>query len=87
MIKYLTVMIALLSHANIFLILKTCLLSIFWMPKLHTSSKKGRFIITAPICSLKPLSKYITSVFKLMFNKVRAVISEVLSFQLLSHFA
>ena len=44
--------------------------SIYWLPKLHNSSTKARFITAAPKCSLKPLSLSITSVFKCL-NKLR----------------
>ena len=40
--------------------------SIYWLPTLHKDSAKARFIITALVCSAKPLPKYVTSVFKLL---------------------
>ena len=47
-----------------------CLPSIYWLPKLHKKPTKARFIIAAPKCSLKPLSKAITKVFKLMYSQI-----------------
>ena len=40
---------------------------IYWMPKLHKNPTKFRFIIAAPSCSIKPLSKVLTKIFKLFF--------------------
>ena len=44
----------------------------YWLPKLHKTPIKARFIIAAPKCSTKPLSKAITAVFKLMFAQIKA---------------
>ena len=49
-----------------------CLPSIYWIPKLHKNPSKARFIIAAPKCSLKPLSKSLTSAFKLIFKQVES---------------
>ena len=38
---------------------------IYCIPKLHKNPIKFRFIIAAPKCSVKPLSKAITKIFKL----------------------
>ena len=46
--------------------------NIYWLPKLHKKPTKARFIIAAPKCSIKPLSKSITSVFKLLFNQIHS---------------
>ena len=62
-----------------------CLLSICWLPKLHVSLAKNTFINEAQKCSLKPLSKSITSVIKLMFKQTQSYISKVYSFQVLSN--
>lgn len=43
---------------------------IYWLPKLHKSPIKFRFIIAAPNCSIKPLSKAITKVFKLFYRQI-----------------
>ena len=40
------------------------------MPKLHKNPTKFRFIIAAPKCSVKPLSKAVTSVFRLFYNQI-----------------
>ena len=45
--------------------------NIYWLPKLHKNPLKFRFIIAAPKCSLKPLSKAVTSVFRLFFNQTQ----------------
>ena len=44
---------------------------IYWMPKLHKNPIKFRFIIAAPSCSIKPLSKALTKIFKLFFRQVQ----------------
>ena len=49
-----------------------CIPNIYWIPKLHKNPSKARFIIAAPKCSLKPLSKAITSVLKLMFSQLQS---------------
>ena len=43
-----------------------CLPHIYWLPKMHKKSTKFRFIIAAPKCSIKPLTKALTAIFKLM---------------------
>ena len=43
---------------------------IYWTPKLHKNPLKFRFIIAAPNCSIKPLSKAITKIFKLFYRQV-----------------
>ena len=47
-----------------------CLPHIYWLPKLHKKPLKFRFIIAAPKCSVKPLSKAITSVFQQFYKQV-----------------
>ena len=42
----------------------------YWIPKLHKNSINFRFIIASPVCSIKRLSKYITSTLKLFYEKV-----------------
>ena len=44
--------------------------NIYWLPKLHKNPLKFRFIIAAPKCSIKPLSKAVTSVFRLFYNQI-----------------
>ena len=43
---------------------------IYWIPKMHKNPTSFRFIIASPRCSLKPLSKDLTSIFKLFYRKV-----------------
>ena len=47
-----------------------CLPSIYWLPKMHKNPIKSRFIIAAPICSIKPLSKSVTSIFKMFHQQI-----------------
>ena len=42
----------------------------YWMPKMHKSPIGARFIIASKKCALKPLSKNITSAFKLLYKSV-----------------
>ena len=42
----------------------------YWIPKMHKNPISFRFIITSPVCSIKPLAKDITSIFKLFYEKV-----------------
>lgn len=43
---------------------------IYWLPKLHKTPIKERFIIASQKCTLKKLSKDITSIFKLAYEQV-----------------
>ena len=43
---------------------------IYWTPKLHKNPLKFRFIIAAPNCSIKPLSKAVTKIFRLFYRQV-----------------
>ena len=43
---------------------------IYWLPKLHKTPIKARFIIASRKCSLKKLSKDVTSIFKLAYDQV-----------------
>ena len=45
--------------------------SICWIPKLYRNPAKAKFIIASPIPSLKPLTKLITQVFKVMNQTVQ----------------
>lgn len=47
-----------------------CLPSINWIPKVHKNPCKTRLILAAPKYSLKPLSKPITSAFKLIYKQI-----------------
>ena len=42
----------------------------YWIPKMHKNPISFRVIITSPVCSIKPLAKDITSIFKLFYEKV-----------------
>ena len=42
----------------------------YWTPKMHKSPSGHRFIIASKNCSTKPLSKAVSSAFKLIFNQV-----------------
>ena len=59
---------------------------IYWLPKLHKNPIKFRFIIAAPKCSVKPLSKAVTKILKLFhqqieeYNKKCCYFSSVKSF-------
>ena len=46
------------------------LLVMYWIPKMHKNPISFRFIIASPVCSVKPLSKDITSMDKLFYGKV-----------------
>ena len=48
---------------------------IYWMPKLHKDPIKFRFIIAAPSCSVKPLSKVLTKILKLFFRQIESYLS------------
>ena len=43
---------------------------IYWLPKLHKTPTKARFIIASKKCSLKKLSKDLTSIFKLTYDQI-----------------
>ena len=43
----------------------------YWLPKMHYSPPRARFIIASSSCSTKPLSKVTSSIFKHIFNQVQ----------------
>ena len=43
----------------------------YWLPKLHKNPPKPRFIIAAPNCTVKKLSKALTCVLKLFFYQIK----------------
>ena len=43
---------------------------IYWIPKLHKNPTKFRFIIAAPKCSIKILSKAITKIFRTFYHQI-----------------
>ena len=49
-----------------------CLPNMYWLPKIHKSPIKARFIIASPKSSVKPLSKAITSVFQLFYKQIES---------------
>ena len=51
----------------------------YQLSKLYKSPDKASFIITSLTCSVKPLSKYLTSVSKLIFNHVKFYTKQSLS--------
>lgn len=48
-----------------------CLPHIYWLPKMHKTPCKFRFIIAAPKCSIKPLNKVVTAILKLFFCQIQ----------------
>ena len=44
----------------------------YWMPKMHKSPIKDRFIIASPKSSVKPIARAITSIFRLFFRQIQA---------------
>ena len=44
---------------------------IYWMPKMHYTPCRKRFIIASSHCSTKPLSKIISKIFKHIFNQIQ----------------
>ena len=47
---------------------------------MHKVPSKARFIVAAPKCSIKPLSKAITSAFKLIFDQIQSYNNKCLKF-------
>ena len=43
----------------------------YWLPKMHYSPPRARFIVASSSCSSKPLSKLASSIYKHIFNQVR----------------
>ena len=50
----------------------SCLPTIYWLPKMHKNPTKSRFIIAAPKCSIKPLSKAVTQIFRLFYKQIES---------------
>ena len=44
----------------------------YWLPKMHYSPPRCRFIVASSCCSTKPLSKVTSSIYKHIFNQVRS---------------
>ena len=45
--------------------------NMYWMPKMHKNPIKARFIIASAKSSIKPLTRTITSVFRLFFRQIQ----------------
>ena len=45
---------------------------IYWMPKMHYTPCRKRFIIASAHCSTKPISKIISKIFKHIFNQIQS---------------
>ena len=43
----------------------------YWLPKMHYSPPRARFIVASSSCSSKPLSRLASSIYKHIFNQVR----------------
>ena len=48
-----------------------CLPFMYWIPKMHKNPVDSRFIVASAKCSTKPLSKAVSTVFKLIFKQIR----------------
>ena len=48
-----------------------CLPIVYWIPKMHYTPPRRRFIIASSTCSTKPLSKLVSMAFKHIFNQIR----------------
>ena len=44
----------------------------YWITKIHNNPISFRFIVACPICSIKPLTHDIISIFKLFYEKVES---------------
>ena len=43
----------------------------YWLPKMHYSPPRARFIVASSVCSTKPLSTLTSSIYKHFFNQVQ----------------
>ena len=43
----------------------------YWMPKMHYTPSRARFIMSSAKCSTKPLSRIVSNAFKLIFNQIK----------------
>ena len=48
-----------------------CLPIMYWIPKMHKNPVDSRFIVASAKCSTKPLSKAVSTVFKLIFKQIQ----------------
>ena len=42
----------------------------YWLPKKHKNPTKFRFIVAGPACSIKPLAKVVTRIFKMFYRQI-----------------
>ena len=47
-----------------------CLPKIYLIPKNYKTPIKERFIVASPVCSIKPLAKSLTSLFRVFFKQI-----------------
>ena len=45
--------------------------SMYWLPKMHKTPVGNRFIIASKFCSTKPLSRNLSTIFKLLYNQIQ----------------
>ena len=43
----------------------------YWMPKMHYTPSRARFIMSSAKCSTKPLSNVVSNAFRLIFNQIQ----------------
>ena len=48
-----------------------CLPIIYWMPKMHYTPSRRRFIIASATCSTKPVSSVVSQIFKHIFQQIQ----------------
>ena len=58
--------------------------NMYWMPKMHKNPIKARFIIASPKCSIKPLARNITSIFRCFLDKYKYIMVSVGFLQVLT---
>ena len=60
--------------------------NMYWMSKMHKNPIKARFIIASPKSSIKPLARTKTSIFRLFFRQIQAIMISVGFLQVLTFF-
>ena len=58
----------------------------YWLPKMHKKPVGCRFIIASKDCSIKPLTKVIPNVFKMIFDTVESFHNKSLFYSRLNKF-
>ena len=43
----------------------------YWIPKMHYTPSRARFIVSSAKCSTKPISRLVSNAFKLIFNQIQ----------------